>query len=73
MRYEFSCHGCDKRTPGCHGSCETYKQERAEYDAKKAEIDNKKAIRDGTYKQREVAVARAIRRKISNRNSGRKD
>jgi hypothetical protein len=32
MGYEFSCHGCQKRYPGCHGSCEAYKQEKAHYD-----------------------------------------
>ena len=25
------CYGCEKRQPGCHGSCEEYKQEQAEY------------------------------------------
>jgi hypothetical protein len=30
------CHNCPDRYPGCHGACDKYKQQRAEYDATKA-------------------------------------
>lgn len=36
MSFIFSCKGCNKREPGCHDRCETYKQEKAEYDRQKA-------------------------------------
>lgn len=36
----FTCgKDCPNRQPGCHGKCEKYKRERAEYDKKKA-IEN---------------------------------
>lgn len=41
----FSCKGCAKREPGCHDRCETYKQEKAEYDRQKA-----LSRQDDTYK-----------------------
>ena len=31
------CFECPDRHPGCHGTCEKYKQQRAEWDAKRAE------------------------------------
>lgn len=64
MYFEFSCHGCEKRTAGCHAACETYKEEKARYDAQKAEIDKQKAIKDGVYRQRVRAVAKATKRKV---------
>lgn len=36
---EFSCRHCTERTIGCHGSCETYKRERAEFDRLKSELN----------------------------------
>ena len=41
------CFNCPDRTPGCHGYCDKYKQQRAEYDATKAEYDKQKAIEIG--------------------------
>lgn len=72
MKFKFSCYGCEKRSPGCHGSCETYKQERLEYEAQKAEIEKAKAISDGIYRQRSNGVARAERKKPARRNIRRK-
>lgn len=45
----FSCKDCvaPKRHPGCHGTCEIYLAERAEYDRRKAIAD----------RQRDIAVA----------------
>lgn len=32
-RYKITCcKDCEDRQPGCHGSCEKYAQEKAEYD-----------------------------------------
>lgn len=64
MYFEFSCHGCEKRAAGCHATCDTYKEEKARYDAQKAEIDKKKAINDGIYRQRSKAVAKVTKRKV---------
>jgi len=30
-----SCHGCKERRPGCHSTCEKYKQEKAKYEKDK--------------------------------------
>lgn len=42
----FSCKDCvaPKRHPGCHGTCETYLAERAEYDKRKAIADRERDI-----------------------------
>ena len=32
---EFTCKGCEKRVPGCHGSCDKYKEEKAAHEARK--------------------------------------
>lgn len=32
---EFTCNGCERRFPGCHGSCDKYKVEKAEHEARK--------------------------------------
>lgn len=37
---------CPRRAPGCHGECETYKEWRAELDAKKAVRDEKRRALD---------------------------
>ena len=63
MGYEFTCHGCQMRYPGCHGSCEIYKQEKALYEEQKAQADKQKAIKSGIFRQRDYSVARARRRK----------
>jgi hypothetical protein len=63
--YEFSCKGCDKRFPGCHSQCETYKQEKVEYDALKAAADKKRQISNGLTDQRNKALSKAMRGKRS--------
>lgn len=35
----FSCKDCTERTVGCHSSCETYINERKEFDRLKAELN----------------------------------
>lgn len=38
-RYKIDCcFQCEDRQPGCHGSCEEYKKQRAEMDETKAAI-----------------------------------
>lgn len=48
----FSCKGCEKRYPGCHAVCETYKQEKAELDASKEEMRKMLAVNRGINGQR---------------------
>ena len=47
------CRDCLDRFPGCHGQCEKYKQERAEYEetmaAKRREQDLKNGLNDFLY------------------------
>jgi hypothetical protein len=48
-RYKIECcRDCPDRFPGCHGQCEKYRKERAEYDEtmaeKKKEIDVKNGL-----------------------------
>jgi mRNA deadenylase 3'-5' endonuclease subunit Ccr4 len=38
----FTCKGCLDRKMGCHGSCEKYKQERAEHDKRIAQQEAQK-------------------------------
>ena len=33
---DVPCKGCEKRSPGCHGSCPEYKRFREEHDKAKA-------------------------------------
>ena len=66
IAYNFSCKGCDKRYPGCHSQCETYKREKLEYDALKAKEDRKKEIRQGIYIQKCNALSKATKGKRSN-------
>ena len=63
MGYEFSCHGCQKCYPGCHGSCEDYKQDKARYDAQKAQSDKERAVKAGLLSQRDDAVAMARKKR----------
>ena len=44
--YRFSCRGCEKRYPGCHDHCDTYKAERAEYEKLKQRDAVEKYLRD---------------------------
>lgn len=40
----FTCKDCLERKMGCHGSCEKYKQERAEHDKRIAQEKAQKEI-----------------------------
>ena len=48
MKQQSNCYDCKKRKPGCHGTCDTYKQwkenlykgkPKPSYDAKNLEFD----------------------------------
>lgn len=47
----YSCKGCEKRYPGCHGKCEAYLADKAKHDALKAEYDRKMAIENRIVSQ----------------------
>jgi hypothetical protein len=48
-KMNFKCHGCEERAPGCHSTCEKYKDDRATLEQrKKQERLNKLA---DTYQQ----------------------
>ena len=36
------CYGCDKRYPGCHDHCDTYKEWKEKHDERKAQIQKAK-------------------------------
>jgi hypothetical protein len=59
---EFTCKGCGKRVPGCHGSCDKYKAEKAAHEARKKEEQNQKRL--------DEYQSKAIQRSVSKR--GRK-
>lgn len=62
-RYKITCcMGCTDRHPGCHGSCDEYKQQKAEYDETKAEKDKRKAIEAGLDSCLYSSVHRIARR-----------
>ena len=46
------CKDCADRVPGCHGTCEKYLQQRAEYDAQKAEARKKLDVITGLNQAR---------------------
>ena len=53
-RYKIECcKDCPDRHPGCHGHCERYKKERAEYDetmsAKRHEADIEKGLTSAQF------------------------
>lgn len=59
------CKDCvaPKRYPGCHGSCEQYIKEKAEYDHRKAEEDKRRKIEYGldSHVGKRAYVLRQIR------------
>ena len=62
----FTCKDCPNRYPGCHGKCEKYQKERAEWDRIKAASE---AERDGwRYVSENAAKARSDRAKYERKN-----
>ena len=58
-----SCKGCvaPKRHPGCHGICEDYIRDKAEYDALMETVKKKQEISHGITSQRTASVTRAMK------------
>lgn len=46
------CKDCPDRYPGCHGKCEKYISQRAEYDKLKEERRKKAEISQGLYEEK---------------------
>ena len=44
MKFFKACNGCQKKEPGCHGTCPDYKGEKAAYEAIKKKNDKEKYI-----------------------------
>ena len=57
------CRYCQapKRYPGCHGSCQEYIAEKAEYNRLKAIHDQQRSIDIGIVQQRGERVYKALR------------
>lgn len=51
-----------KRHPGCHGTCEEYLAERAEYEKQKEIYEQSRRVRNELYNQRAIRVSKALRR-----------
>lgn len=64
----FHCKDCDKRHPGCHAECETYKQDKAAWDEKREAQLKERHIAGRLYQQRQMAVSKAMK----NRHPGRR-
>lgn len=52
------------RIPGCHATCEKYKQQRAEYDAKRAEHKKKTDVQRGLSEYHYDGIHKTTRRRI---------
>lgn len=47
-RYKIDCcHNCPEREPGCHGICQKYKEQRAEFEETMAEVKKKHSVQKG--------------------------
>lgn len=62
----FSCKDCapPKRHPGCHGSCQEYLAEKAEYDRLKAVYDKERDIACAITCARGNRVYKAMKNRI---------
>ena len=56
------CYECENRHPGCHDSCPTYIEARAEYDKKKEAIQKAKA-NDELYDDYKIKCIRKAKSK----------
>jgi hypothetical protein len=68
----YSCKDCGNRYPGCHGTCEKYKADKAKHDELKAKIDFAKKVDSGLYLQRNRAVGKATKGNNGYKLNGRK-
>lgn len=65
MSFIFSCKGCTKRTPTCHDTCQTYKDEKAEFARKKAASEGDMVCRAYTREASERNQTRLLKKKIA--------
>lgn len=49
QNYEFPCKDCEKRYPGCHGTCPEYQKTKKEHDERKAIADKDKYTQQNLY------------------------
>lgn len=61
----YCCKSCDKRFPGCHGHCETYKDEKSKEDSLKAVERNRNDGIRIVAEMRAEGVERANKRKFN--------
>ena len=62
-RYKITCCWCcPDRMPGCHGSCDKYKAEKAEYEATMEKQNKQKAIQAGLDASLYASVERTAKR-----------
>lgn len=59
------CYECKERHPGCHDSCQTYIEARAEYDERKEAIQKARA-NDDLYDEYKLKCIRKARKKGQN-------
>jgi hypothetical protein len=72
-RYRITCcKDCPDRCPGCHGKCEKYIQQRAEYDAMKEKMQGEYYTAYGLAEQRVNGIHRATKHR-NYRSKYRKD
>lgn len=58
------CKKCTERFPGCHGTCEKYIQQRAEYDKQKAERNAKIAAARGLSEYKYDGIHKTVQRRV---------
>ena len=58
---------CDKRHPGCHGSCESYQKYRAELDAER-EARRKAKLNERVWDQYALDRERAVGTRLTRRS-----
>lgn len=55
------CKDCSNRVPGCHGTCEKYIQQKAEYEDQKAEARKKLDVISGLNEARYDTIHKTTR------------
>ena len=74
MRLKIDCcWGCPDRQadPNCHGYCDTYIQQKAEYDETKAAMDEQAKLKNGLAGQSINAVGKAMHNRNLHHKTGR--
>lgn len=59
----YCCKDCHDRSPGCHGSCEKYITQKAEYDTLKRQYAEKGMVRQGLEDQKYRVIEKAYKRR----------